>query len=65
MEFKAGDRVKVESESAGRPPRIGVIDEVVPGVASPRYRVSWDDGHHSIYTPAAGALSPVEPAKRA
>jgi Domain of unknown function (DUF1918) len=22
----------------------------------PRYRVEWDDGHESIYTPAAGAL---------
>jgi hypothetical protein len=22
----------------------------------PRYRIAWDDGHESIYTPAAGAL---------
>ena len=22
----------------------------------PRYRVEWDDGHESIYTPASGAL---------
>jgi hypothetical protein len=59
MEFKAGDRVKVESESPGRPPRTGVIDEVVHGAASPRYRITWDDGHESIYTPAAGALGPA------
>jgi Domain of unknown function (DUF1918) len=65
MEFKAGDRVKVESESTDRPPRTGVIDEVVHGAPSPRYRISWDDGHESIYTPAAGALRPAEPAKRA
>ena len=65
MEFKAGDRVKVESESTDRPPRTGVIDEVVHGAPSPRYRISWDDGHQSIYTPAAGALSPAEPPKRA
>jgi hypothetical protein len=64
MDFKAGDRVKVESESTERPPRIGVIDEVVHGAPSPRYRIRWDDGHESIYTPAAGALSPAEPAKR-
>ena len=45
MEFKSGDRVKVESESTERPPRTGVIDEVVHGAPSPRYRISWDDGH--------------------
>jgi hypothetical protein len=65
MEFKAGDRVKVESESTERPPRTGVIEEVVHGAPSPRYRISWDDGHESIYTPAAGALQPAEPVKRA
>jgi hypothetical protein len=65
MEFKAGDRVKVESESTDRPPRTGVIDEVLQGAPSPRYRISWDDGHASIYTPAAGALGPAEPANRA
>ena len=51
MELKAGDRVMVESESTERPPRTGVIEEVVRGVPSPRYRISWDDGHESIYTP--------------
>jgi len=65
MEFKAGDRVKVESESSESPARTGVVDEVVNGAPSPRYRISWDDGHESIYTPAAGALGPAEPAKRA
>jgi hypothetical protein len=65
MEFKSGDRVEVESESTERRPRTGVIREVVQGAPSPRYRISWDDGHESIYTPAAGALQPAEPAKRA
>jgi len=65
MELKAGDRVEVESESTQRPPRTGVIQEVVRGEPSPRYRISWDDGHESIYTPAAGALHSAEPAKRA
>jgi hypothetical protein len=23
---------------------------------APRYRIDWDDGHSSVYTPAAGAL---------
>lgn len=63
MELKAGDRVEVESESTERPPRTGVIKEVVQGAPSPRYRISWDDDE-SIYTPAAGALRSAEPAKR-
>jgi hypothetical protein len=65
MEFKSGDRVQIESESTERPPRIGVVEEVVHGTAHPRYRIRWDDGHQSIYTPAAGALQPAEPAKGA
>jgi uncharacterized protein DUF1918 len=64
MELKAGDRVEVESESTERPPRTGVVKEVVREAPSPRYRISWDDGHESIYTPAAGALRRLEPAKR-
>jgi Domain of unknown function (DUF1918) len=59
MELKAGDRVIVESESTERPARTGVIEEVVRGAPSPRYRIRWDDGHESIYTPAAGALRPA------
>jgi hypothetical protein len=65
MKFKAGDRVKVESESTERPARTGVIEEVLQATPAPRYRISWDDGHESIYAPAAGALHPAEPAKRA
>jgi Domain of unknown function (DUF1918) len=63
MDLKAGDRVEVESESTERPHRTGVIKEVVQEAPSPRYRISWDDGHESIYTPAAGALR-AEPARR-
>jgi hypothetical protein len=65
MEFKPGDRVEVESESTERPPRAGVVEEVLSGEPSPRYRISWDDGHESIYAPAGGALHPAEPAKSA
>ena len=65
MDLKAGDRVTVESESAERPARAGVIEEVVRGAASPRYRIRWDDGHESIYTPAAGALHSAKPADKA
>jgi hypothetical protein len=65
MEFKSGDRVQVESESTERPPRTGVVEEVVQGTAYLRYRISWDDGHESIYTPAAGALHSAEPTEKA
>jgi len=56
MAFKVGKRVVAESESTGRRPRSGVVEEVVRGDPSPRYRIRWDDGHESIYTPSAGAL---------
>jgi hypothetical protein len=65
MEPKVGNRVEVESESTDRPPRTGVIEEVVREAPSPRYRVRWDDGHQSIYTPAAGSLRVAEPIEKA
>jgi Domain of unknown function (DUF1918) len=59
MQLKVGDRVEAESESTERPARTGVIEEVVRDAPSPRYRIRWDDGRESIYTPAAGALRAV------
>jgi hypothetical protein len=53
MTFQVGDRVVAEAESTERRPRAGTGREV-PG----RYRIEWDDGHESMYTPAAGALHP-------
>jgi hypothetical protein len=60
MKLEVGNRIKVEAESTERSPRTGVIEEVVNEAPSPRYRVRWDDGHESIYTPAAGAVGPAE-----
>jgi Domain of unknown function (DUF1918) len=62
MQLTVGTRVAVESESTDRPPRTGVIEEVLREAPSGRYRIRWDDGHESIYTPAAGALRAVETA---
>jgi hypothetical protein len=59
---KIGDRVTVEAERTSQTARHGVIEEVLQE-SPPRFRVQWDDGHESILTPAAGALS-VEPARR-
>ncbi|MCW3016917.1 MAG: hypothetical protein JWO02_4009 [Solirubrobacterales bacterium] len=60
MEFEAGDRVIAESESTERPPRRGVVEEVLRGEPHPRYRIRWDDGHETSYTPAGGALRKAE-----
>ena len=63
MTLEPGTRVIAEAESTERRPRGGVILEVVRGGPSPRYRIRWDDGHESVYTPAAGALTVAEPAQ--
>jgi hypothetical protein len=64
MAFSAGDHVLAESESTERPARRGVVEEVVRDDPRPRYRIRWDDGHESIYTPADGALRLAEPVNR-
>jgi Domain of unknown function (DUF1918) len=56
MAFEVGDRVIAESESTERPARTGTVREVLRGDPSPRYQIEWDDGHTTIYAPAAGAL---------
>src|SRR2546428_440171 len=53
MAFEVGERVVAESESTDRRPRSGVVEEILRGDPSPRYRIRWDDGHESIYTPAS------------
>ena len=65
MQLNVGTRVVVESESTERPARLGVIEEVLREAPSPRYRIRWDDGHESIYTPAAGALRRAGASKKA
>jgi Domain of unknown function (DUF1918) len=59
----AGDRVVVESERATQPPRKGVVEEVI-AEDPPRLRVRWDDGHMSVVSPAAGAVSIEETATK-
>jgi Domain of unknown function (DUF1918) len=64
MQITVGTRVAVESESTERPARMGVIEEVLREPPSARYRIRWDDGHESVYTPAAGALTAVDESDR-
>lgn len=61
MKAHAGDRIVVESERVAQPPRTGVVEEVI-AENPPRLRVRWDDGHTTVFSPAAGAAR-VEEAK--
>ncbi len=61
MTFEVGDRVEVETESTERRARSGTVREVLRKDPMPRYRIDWDDGHSSVYTPAAGALHRAAP----
>ena len=65
MALHVGDKVEEQARSTESATRTGRIDAVVRGDPSPRYRIRWDDGHESVYTPAAGCLHKVASAKRA
>ena len=56
MVFEVGDRIEHQARSTERAPRRGMIEEVVTIDPAPRYRILWDDGHESVYTPHDGAL---------
>jgi hypothetical protein len=61
MTFEVGERVVAESESTERRARSGTVREVLREDPAPRYRIDWDDGHSTVYTPAAGALHVAGP----
>lgn len=63
MTAQAGDLIVVESERVAQPVRRGVIEEVLQQ-EPPRFRIRWDDGHTSIFTPSAGAAR-IEGRKKA
>jgi hypothetical protein len=63
MTGKVGDHILVESETVGTPAREGEILEVIEGEVRLRYRVRWNDGHESLFTPSGGAAT-VVPKKR-
>jgi hypothetical protein len=62
---RAGDRIVVESEKVAQPPRTGVIEELVQE-DPPRFRVRWDDGRTTTFSPAAGSarIEPKQTKKR-
>jgi hypothetical protein len=61
MTFEVGARVATESQSTERRARSGTVREVLREDPAPRYRIEWDDGHSTVYTPAAGALHAAPP----
>ena len=64
MAFEVGTTVVTQAKSTTRGSRPGVIEEVLRGDPAPRYRVRWDDGRESIYTPASGQLQAVRTRRR-
>lgn len=64
--FAAGDRVVAQQKNRNRlgglgnsplhPPRRGVIEEVLRGDPNPRYRIRWDSGGLSVYSPTDNGL---------
>jgi hypothetical protein len=58
-----GDRIVVESERVARPPRRGVVAAILAD-APPRLRVRGDDGHTTVFWPAAGVCRIEESKKR-
>ncbi len=60
MDVKVGDRIAVETEHVGEPERMGEVLEVIQGDTTVRYRVKWQDGHESTFTPAAGVVRRLE-----
>lgn len=59
MAAKKGDRIVVESEHVGTPPREGEILEVIERAGGTSFRVRWDDGHESMFTPSVGSATVV------
>jgi hypothetical protein len=62
MKGKVGDRIVVESEHADQAPRRGVIEEVLQGEL-PRFRVRWEDGRETIFSPSGG-VARIEPKRQ-
>ena len=63
MKTEIHDRIVVESEKVGRPPREGDVLEVIEASYGKSYRVAWDDGHESTFRPSVGSARIVPAVK--
>ena len=59
-----GDRIVVESEKVGTPPREGEILEVTESPSGLSFEVRWEDGRRTGFRPAAGSARIIRAAKR-
>ncbi len=62
MHASVGDRIVIQTECLGQSPREGTVQEVLGERTAEHYRVTWDDGHESVYFP--GPDSRVIPGQR-
>lgn len=53
---KRGDLVAATGHHVGESQRVGKILEVLGDPGHERYRVRWDDGHESIFSPGSDAV---------
>jgi len=59
---KPGDVLVIVAHRVGETERTGEILEVLGEPAHQHYRVSWDDGHESVFYPSTDAI--VRPSSR-
>jgi hypothetical protein len=64
MAVKQRDRIVIDSDKVGQPPREGDILEVIEASYGTRYRVAWDDGHESTIRPVAGSARVIRAAPK-
>lgn len=53
---QVGDQIVIHGHRLGEPSRTGEILEVLGAAGHEHYRVQWDDGRESIFTPGSDAV---------
>jgi hypothetical protein len=53
---EVGDLIVIQGQHVGERTRSGEILEVLGAPEHEHYRVRWEDGHESIFTPGVDAL---------
>lgn len=59
MDVTKGDVIEVVSNKVGQPNQRGTVERVM-GEDPLRLEVQWNDGHHSVFMPAAGNARVVD-----
>ena len=53
---QVGDLIDVHSHRLGEPSRTGEILEILGTGDDEHYRVQWEDGHETVFTPGSDAI---------